>query len=123
MTKKILVIEDEKTLRFLITKILTEEGFEVYEAIDGEQGLEKAKQTTPDLILLDLRLPGINGFDVLTEIKKDAQLESTQVIILSNLGQKEEIEKGMNLGATDYMIKAHFTLDEIVDRVKKVLAV
>ena len=123
MAKKILVIEDEKTLRFLITKILTEEGFEVYEAIDGEQGLEKAKQTTPDLILLDLRLPGINGFDVLTEIKKDAQLESTQVIILSNLGQKEEIKKGMNLGATDYMIKAHFTLDEIVSRVKKVLAV
>ena len=123
MAKKILVIEDEKTLRFLITKILTEEGFEVDEAIDGEQGLEKAKQNTPDLVLLDLRLPGINGFDVLTEIKKDARLESTQVIILSNLGQKEEIEKGMNLGATDYMIKAHFTLDEIVDRVKRVLAV
>jgi DNA-binding response OmpR family regulator len=123
MAKKILVIEDEKTLRFLVTKILTEEGFEVDEAIDGEQGLEKAKQNKPDLILLDLRLPGINGFDVLTEIKKDVQLESTEVIILSNLGQKEEIEKGMNLGATDYMIKAHFTLDEIVTRVKRILKV
>ena len=121
MVKKILVIEDEKTLRFLATKILAEEGFDVDEAIDGEQGIEKAKKNKPDLILLDLRLPGINGFDVLTEIKKDANLESTKVIILSNLGQKEEIEKGMRLGAADYMIKAHFTLDEIVNRVKRVL--
>ena len=121
MAKKILVIEDEKTLRFLATKILAEEGFDVDEAIDGEQGIEKAKKNKPDLILLDLRLPGINGFDVLTEIKKDANLESTKVIILSNLGQKEEIEKGMRLGAVDYMIKAHFTLDEIVNRVKRVL--
>lgn len=121
MKNKILVIEDEKTLRFLIVKILTEEGFEVDEAIDGEQGFEKAKTNKPDLILLDLRLPGINGFDVLSKIKKDSALESIKVIILSNLGQKEEIERGMNLGATDYMIKAHFTLDEIIDRVKKTL--
>ena len=119
--KKILIIEDEKTLRFLIVQTLIEEGFEVEEAIDGEEGIQKLKENKPDLILLDLLLPGIDGFEVLSRIKRDSDLESIPVIILSNLGQEEEIERGSRLGAIDYLIKAHFTLDEIAARVKKVL--
>lgn len=115
------MIEDEKTLRFLIVQTLTEEGFEVEEAIDGEEGLEKIKKNKPDLILLDLLLPGINGYDVLSRVKRDFSSESIPIIILSNLGQEEEIKKGMDLGAVDYLIKAHFTLDEIVARARKIL--
>ncbi len=121
MKKKILVIEDEKTLRFLIVQTLVQEGFEVEEAIDGEEGIQKLKKNKPDLILLDLLLPSINGFEVLSKIKRDSNLESIPVIILSNLGQEEEIKKGLNLGAIDYLIKAHFTLDQVVSRIKKVL--
>ncbi len=123
MDKKILVVEDEHTLRFLIMQTLKEEGFQTEEAIDGEEALEKLKTYKPDLILLDLILPGMDGYEVLSEIKKDSQLESIPVIILSNLGQEDEIKKGLKLGAADYMIKAHFTLDEILFRVKKLLAV
>lgn len=120
--KKILIIEDEKDLRFFLTKALKGEGFETLEAFDGEEGIEIAKKEKPDLILLDLLLPGINGYEVLTKLKKDPFLEQIPVIILSNLGQSEEIEKGMKLGAIDYLIKANFTLDEIVERVKKVFS-
>ena len=117
--KKVLVIEDERTLRFLIAQTFRGEGFEVEEAVDGEEGAEKLKKIKPDLILLDLLLPGINGFDLLLKIKKDVNLESIPVIILSNLGQKEEIDRGLKLGAADYIIKAHSALDEIVARAKK----
>ena len=119
--KKILIIEDEKTLRFLMVQALVDAGFEVEEAIDGEQGLQKIKENKPDLILLDLLLPGINGYEVLSKINRDSDLESIPIIILSNLGQEEEIKKGMGLGAVDYMIKAHFTLEEIIVRIKKIL--
>lgn len=119
--EKILVVEDEKTLRFLISQTLTGEGFEVEEAVDGEEALEKIKKSKPDLILLDLLLPGMNGYDVLLKIKRDFNLGSIPIIILSNLGQEEEIKKGMDLGADDYLIKAHFTLDEIVARARKIL--
>jgi len=121
MKKKILVVEDEKTLRFLIVQTLLREGFEVEEAIGGEDGIQKMKKNKPDLVLLDLLLPGVNGFEVLSRIKKDSDLESIPVIILSNLGQEEEIKRGMSLGAIDYLIKAHFTLDQIVSRIRKFL--
>jgi DNA-binding response OmpR family regulator len=121
MKKKVLIIEDEKDLRFFIARALKEEGFEVIEAIDGEEGIEKAKKEKPDLILLDLLLPGISGYEVLIRIKKDPELEIIPVLILSNLGQQEEIEKGLKLGAVDYLIKANFTLDEIIERIKKII--
>jgi len=121
MAKTILVVEDDKFLRELISKKLKDEGYNPVQAEDGEKGAEQAKKASPDLILLDLILPGIDGFEVLSRIKEDSTISSIPVIILSNLGQKEEIEKGIKLGAVDYLIKAHFTPGEIIEKVKEVL--
>jgi len=119
--KTILVVEDDKFLRDLIAQKLLKEGFDVVEAIDGEQGVKKIEEEKPDLVLLDLILPGIDGFEVLSRTKENPVLAEIPVIILSNLGQKDDIEKGLNLGAVDYLIKAHFTPGEIIEKVKKVL--
>lgn len=115
---KILLIEDDKFLRELIIQKLGREGYEVAEAPEGEAGLVKMKEEKPDLVLLDLILPGIDGFEVLSRIKKDPELVSTPVIILSNLGQRDDVQKGIDLGAEDYLIKAHFTPGEIVEKIK-----
>ncbi len=117
----ILVIEDDKFLRELLVRKLETSGFNVLFAIDGEEALKKLKEKTPQLILLDLVLPGIDGFDVLKHIKKNPLTKDIPVIILSNLGQQEEVEKGIRLGADDYLIKAHFTPDEIIEKSKKIL--
>jgi DNA-binding response OmpR family regulator len=122
MAQKILIIEDDKFLRELISRKLIKEGYEIEEAIDGEEGIKKVPETMPDLILLDLILPGIDGFDVLTRIKEDPKTSLIPVVILSNLGQKDEVEKGLKLGAVDFLIKAHFTPEEIVEKIKTVLA-
>ena len=119
--KTILIVEDNKILRELIVSKLTKENYNVFEAIDGEEGIKKIKEKNPDLILLDLLLPGIDGFEVLSQIKNDPKLSSISVIIFSNLGQKEEVEKGLKMGATDYMIKASFTPKEIIDKIKATL--
>lgn len=121
MAKKILIVEDDKFLRELIARKLTDEGFEIVEAVDGEDGIKKIKEKKPDLVLLDLILPSIDGFEVLSRVKGDASLASIPIIILSNLGQKEEVEKGLDLGAVDYLIKAHFTPGEIIEKIKNIL--
>ena len=121
MPKTILIIEDDKFLRDLIARKLTEEGFEISEAVNGEEGIKKIKEGKPDLVLLDLILPGIDGFEVLRKIKEEPQLARIPVIILSHLGQKEDVEKGMKLGASDYLIKAHFTPAEIIQKIKTAL--
>ena len=121
MAKTILIVEDDKFLRELIAKKLIKEGYDIFEAADGEEGVKKIKDEKPNLILLDLVLPGIDGFEVLSRMKEDPTLAKTPVIILSNLGQKEDIEKGLKLGAIDYLIKAHFTPGEIVEKIKSVL--
>ena len=117
----ILIVEDDKFLRELITRKLTEEGYKISDAVDGEEGIEKIKKENPDLILLDLILPGIDGFNVLSQLKDNSKLSKIPVIILSNLGQREDVEKGLKLGAADYLIKAHFTPGEIVEKIKKTL--
>jgi DNA-binding response OmpR family regulator len=121
MLKTILIIEDDKFLRELITQKLIKEGYETSEAIDGEEGIKKIKEEKPSLILLDLILPGIDGFEVLSQTKEDPAISSIPVIILSNLGQKEDIERGLKLGAVDYLIKAHFTPGEIIEKIKNIL--
>lgn len=120
---KILIIEDDKFLRELIVrKLSAEKEFETVHAVDGESGLKVFKESKPDIVLLDLILPGIDGFEVLTKMKQDPALSPVPVIILSNLGQKDDVERGMKLGAIDYMVKAHFTPNEIVEKVKQILA-
>lgn len=119
--KKILIIEDDKFLRQLIVQKILQEGYNILEAVDGEEGLKKIKEEKPDLILLDLILPGIDGFEVLSQMRKEDFLSQIPVIILSNLGQKEDVERGLNLGAIDYLIKAHFTPGEIIEKVKNAL--
>lgn len=121
MAKKILIVEDDKFLRELISQKLLKEEYEISEAVDGEKGLKMTKDEKPDLILLDLILPGLDGFEVLAKIKEDPATAEIPVIILSNLGQKDDIERGLKLGAIDYLIKAHFTPGEIIEKVKNVL--
>jgi DNA-binding response OmpR family regulator len=119
---KILLIEDDKFLRELIIQKLGKEGFEVVEAAEGETGVVKIEEEKPDLVLLDLILPGIDGFEVLRRIKENQAVSSIPVIILSNLGQRDDVEKGIELGAVDYLIKAHFTPGEIVQKIKATLS-
>ncbi len=121
MPKNILIIEDDEFLRGLINKKLTAEGFNMISAIDGEEGIKKAKEEKLDLILLDMVLPNVDGFDVLSKIKEDPVASSIPVIILSNLSRKEDIDRGVKLGAIDYIIKAQFTPEEIIDKVKNIL--
>jgi|SRR3989344_6672071 len=118
---KILIIEDDKFLRELIAQKLVKSGYDVLSSIDGEDGLKKIKEDRPDLVLLDLILPNIDGFEVLSQIKGDPKINAVPVIIFSNLGQKEDTEKGLKLGAADYLIKAHLTPGEIVEKIKNVL--
>ncbi len=121
MAKKILVVEDDLFLREMISRKLLADKFEVILSVDGEDGVEKAKKEKPDLVLLDLILPGIQGYEVLAKIKEDKKTASIPVVILSNLGQKEEVDKGLKLGAADFLIKANFTPDDIIDKVKNIL--
>lgn len=117
----ILIIEDDKFLRELLSRKLENSGFSISVAIDGKEALKKIKEEEYKIILLDLVLPGIDGFEILRQIKKDPKASKVQVIILSNLGQQEEVEKGLKLGAADYLIKAHFTPDEIISKIENIL--
>ncbi|MDD5738876.1 MAG: response regulator [Candidatus Pacebacteria bacterium] len=118
---KVLVVEDDKFLRELINRKLQSENFETFLAFDGETALVLVEKERPDIVLLDLILPGINGFEVLAKIKENERLKEIPVIILSNLGQKDDIDKGMGLGATDYLVKAHFTPSEIIEKINQTL--
>lgn len=116
---KILLIEDDEFLRTLVIKRLENDGFSTAVAIDGESGLATMTDTKPDLVLLDLLLPGVNGFEVLGKINQDENLRRIPVVVFSNLGQREDIEKALSLGAADYLIKANFTLDDLVVKIKQ----
>lgn len=122
MSRKILLIEDDKFLGNLLVEHFQKNGLDFELAVDGEEGLEKIRTKVPDLIVLDLVLPGIDGYEVLTRLKNNADTAKIPVIILSNLGQKEEIERGLELGAADFIVKAHFDLNNIVEKIDQVLA-
>ena len=119
--KKILFIEDESALQRAATQVLSEEGYTVLSALDGVLGLEQARIQHPDLILLDLILPKKDGFEVLSELKADPATKSTPVIILSNLEGSADIEKALGLGATTYLVKTNYRLDEVVQKIKQTL--
>ena len=121
MQKKILIIEDDDFFRGLIGKKLLFEEFDVYMASNGEEGISKLKEHKPDLVLLDMLLPSMDGFEVLTKIKEDPAISVTPVIIASNLVEKEDVDRALKMGAIDYMIKSQYTPEMIIEIVKKVL--
>lgn len=116
---KILFVEDEPTLQKAVGEVLTQEGFKVLSALDGEKGLELIKQEKPDLILLDLILPKKDGFTVLKEIKEDEELKDIPVIVLTNLEGMGDVEKALSLGATTYLVKANYELDDVVKMINE----
>ncbi len=120
--KKILLVEDDPFMIDIYTTKLKEAGFLVRLSADGENALQQIKNEKPDLILLDIVLPKLNGFELLKEIKDLSQLKEIPVIIISNLGQKKEVEKGLKTGAVKYLIKAHYTPSEIVEEIQQVLS-
>ncbi|KXS47563.1 MULTISPECIES: response regulator transcription factor [Halanaerobium] len=102
---KILVVDDEKNIRLVVGKSLEKAGFDVDYAVDGVQAVEKANDINPDLILLDLRLPKMNGFLVLEALKSDTSTEDIPVIILSALSEEDDVQKAISLGAEDFLVK------------------
>ncbi len=122
--KRIVVVEDDKLLTNLITKKLKAEGYEVIHAENGEVALSLMKQgSPPEVILLDILLPGIDGFEVLKNFKQHETWKATPVIILSNLGQESDIEQGKKLGAAAFLVKALLSLDEIMREIKRITMV
>ena len=119
--KKILLVEDDSLIVEIYTTRLKQADFEIESVPDGESAIRRLKEKAFDLVLLDIVLPNIDGWEILRKIKKDDELKKLEVIILSNLGQKEEVEKGMKLGASKYIIKAHHTPSEVAAEVKKIL--
>lgn len=117
MTKKILIVEDEDIILDLLKRKLTQEGYEVSAAKDGQEGLKEMRQTKPDLILLDVVMPKLGGFEVMEEMQKDPDLKAIPVIIISNSGQPVELDKAKELGAKDWLIKTEFDPQEVVDKV------
>jgi len=120
---KVLLVEDDAFLSDICSKKLVKEGYTVHCAIDGMQALEGAKRIKPDIILLDIILPAVDGFQILNELRhmEDQAISKVPIIMLSNLGQDDDIQKAKEMGANDYMVKAHFTTEEIVDKIKKLL--
>ncbi len=121
-SRKILLAEDDKFISRAYKDGMERAGFEIIIALDGAEAIKKIKSENPDLILLDLIMPEKNGFEVLEEIKMDDELKNIPVVILSNLGQDSDIEKGKALGAADYLIKSNLSMKEVIEKVKFHLA-
>lgn len=117
----ILLMEDDVFLANIYKTKFEMEGFKISVAENGEIGLADVKKKKPDIILLDILMPKMDGFAVLEKIKADEETKNIPIILLTNLGQKDDVDKGLQMGATDYLIKAHFKPSEVVDKVKKVL--
>ena len=117
----ILLIEDEEMLANMYETKFKNEGFNIRKALDGETGLKLAAELKPDIILLDIIMPKLDGFSVLKKIKENDKIKNVPVILLTNLGQDEDIKKGQTLGATGYLVKANLTPIEVVNKVKEYL--
>jgi two-component system response regulator ResD len=122
MIKKVLLIEDDEFIRDLYKRQLDMDGFSTYAFLNGNDGLKAALENQYDLILLDIMLPGMNGLDILRNIKQNEASKNTPVIMLTNLGQEAVIKEGYALGAIGYLIKASFTPDQAVQEIKNILA-
>lgn len=120
--QKILVVEDEEILLTALKEELGSGGYEVEGALDGFEGLEKTKSFKPDLILLDLLMPKMDGMEMLQKLKTDSEIRDIPVVILTNLSDYEKISEALSLGAMDYLVKANYKLEDLLDKVKTVLA-
>ncbi len=119
--KKILLIEDDSFLSNIYSTKLKEEGISVEIAFDGEEAIRKIKENKPDLVLLDIILPGMSGWDVLKEIRKNKKLDDVKIIILSNIDQDKEINEDDSLKVSKHLVKAYYTPSEIIKEVKEIL--
>jgi len=117
--KSILIVEDDAFLLNILKSKLEAEGYRAMLAGNGEEGLELLKKEKPSLVLLDLMLPLKSGFEFLEEMAKDAEVKFTPTLIISNLGQESDIERGKALGAREYYVKARLSIDELVEEIKK----
>jgi two-component system, OmpR family, phosphate regulon response regulator PhoB len=117
----VLLVEDDTFLASMYITKLELENFTATLATDGKQGLEKAQLEIPDCILLDVLLPKMNGFEVLKSLKDNSATANIPVILLTNLGQKADVMRGLSLGAVDYLIKAHFLPSEVIMKIKDAL--
>lgn len=118
---KILIVEDDSYISDMYRIKLESDGFEVEIAADGQAGLDAILKSHPDLVLLDVVMPKMDGFSVLQKIRKNPDFKNMPVVMLTNLGQKDSVEKGLLLGANGYIIKAHFTPSEVVEKIKEFL--
>ena len=121
MTKTILFIEDESALQKTFSDILEKEGYSMISALDGEIGLNLAKTKKPDLILLDLILPKMDGFEVLKGLKANPETKDIPIIVLTNLESMDDVNKAIELGAKTYLVKTQYNLDEVLEKIKNTL--
>lgn len=119
--KKILFIEDEQAIQKTFGEFLAEAGYKVISALDGELGLNLAEKEKPDLILLDLVLPKVHGLEVLSGLKKNEETKDIPVIILTNIEEAKDVEKALELGATAYLVKTSYKLDELLQKIKELI--
>jgi DNA-binding response OmpR family regulator len=119
----ILIVEDDLFLAEIYQKKFEIEGFKVSMANNGEKAVQDIKKKIPDLVLLDILLPKLDGFSVLEAVKADESTKDIPIILLTNLGQQDDVQRGLEKGAADYLIKTHFKPSEVVDKVRKVLKV
>ena len=117
MPKKILLVEDEEIMINLLQKKLIQEGYEVSIARNGEEGLNMMKEVKPDIILLDIIMPKMSGFEVMEEMRKDTELKKIPIVVISNSGQPVELDKAKELGARDWLIKTEFDPQEVIEKV------
>ncbi|MBW6432076.1 response regulator [Patescibacteria group bacterium] len=119
---KILIIEDDRYISKMYQLKLSLEDYDVQVAENGKQGVDKIKQFMPDIVLLDILMPELDGFEVLKIVKADPVTKEIPVLIMSNLGQEDHVEKGMKLGALGYIVKSQYTPSKVVEKIKSVLA-
>ena len=117
----ILLIEDEEMLATMYRTKFEKEGYQITVALDGEAGLELAKKGTYNVILLDIIMPKLDGFAVLKQLRELDQYKQVPILMLTNLGQDEDVQKGKKLGATDYLVKANFTPTQVLEKIKGVV--
>ena len=119
MGKKVLIVEDEQLILELLQKKLIREGYETLIAKDGDEGLKAMRQDRPDIVLLDIIMPKMGGLEVMAEMQKDPELKKIPIIVVSNSGQPVEIDKAQALGAKDWLVKAEFNPQEVIDKIEK----